>query len=95
MCAGLRAHPELMDFFDEELTIEWKSVLPVCRQCRAKGALPLARTRKKNGANNARRATRVRLTAPAPQAATDGDVPFTSTCDFDIYTTYKQHIIFR
>ena len=21
--------------------------------------------------------------------------PFTSTCDFDIYTTYKQHIIFR
>ncbi len=32
-------------FVDEELSIEWKSVLPVCRQCRAEGALPLAHTR--------------------------------------------------
>ncbi len=41
---------------DEVLTIEWKSVLPVCQQCRADGGLPLARTKKRNGASNGRRA---------------------------------------
>ena len=44
------------------LTIEWKSVLPVCQQCRAYGALPLARTKRRNGASNVQRAHRARLT---------------------------------
>ena len=43
----------------------------VCQQCCAQGALPLAHTKKRNGATNAHRAQRARLTAPAPQADVD------------------------
>ena len=58
-CAGLSG---AKGYVDEVLTIEWKSVLPVCHQCRANGALPLARTKRRNGASNGRRAERARLT---------------------------------
>ena len=56
------------------VTLEWKSVLLVCRQCRADGLLPLARTKRRNGAAIARRAQRVRLTTPTPQADVEGVV---------------------
>jgi hypothetical protein len=36
-------------------------VLPICPTCRADGALPLARTRRRNGAANERRVQRARL----------------------------------
>ena len=59
-CAGSSGANE---FGDEEVTIKWKSVVPaLCRQCRAEGALPLARTKRRNGVTIARRATLVRLT---------------------------------
>jgi len=49
-----------------------------CASCmppmRADGALPLDRTKRRNGAANARRAQRVRLTAPTLQADVDGVV---------------------
>ena len=61
--------------------MEWKSVLPVCQHCLAEGALPLARTKRRNVARNARRATRVRLTAPAPQAAVADDISLVEGSD--------------
>jgi hypothetical protein len=45
-CAGLSG---TKGFVDERLTREWKSVLPVCPTCRADGALPIARTKRRNG----------------------------------------------
>jgi hypothetical protein len=57
-------------FVDEELNVVWKSVLPVCQECRASGALPIARSRRGNGVHNAQRAQRRRLTALASQART-------------------------
>jgi len=53
-------------FVDEYSSIEWKSVLPICRDCRADGAIPLAQTKRRNGATHARRAQRDRLTSEAP-----------------------------
>ena len=50
-CAGSSGHE---GFIDEHLRGEWKSLLPVCQACRAKGALPLTRTRKRNGSARAR-----------------------------------------
>jgi len=58
-CAGSSGAKESID---EVLTIEWKSILPVCQQCCANGALPPARTKRRNGASNGRRASRARLT---------------------------------
>ncbi len=76
LCAYCAGSSGANGFVDEELTIEWKSVLPVCQHCRAEGALLLARTKRRNGGRNARRETRVRLTALAPQAAVaDGVSP--------------------
>ena len=46
---------------DEHLSIEWKSVIPVCRLCRAYGALPLAIYRKINGVATERRTQHTRL----------------------------------
>ena len=47
---------------DEHLSIEWKHVyIPVCRLCRASGALPLARSRTRNGVATERRTQRTRL----------------------------------
>ena len=58
-------------FVDEELNVVWKSVLHVCQECRASGALPIARSRRGNGVQNAQRAQRRRLAALASQARTD------------------------
>ncbi len=77
----VRAHPKLMEFVDEELTLKWKSVLLVCRRCRADGDLPLARTKRTNVATNARRAQRVRFRAPVPQADEDGVVSLVEGSD--------------
>ncbi len=46
---------------DENQTLEWRSVLPICTTCRVDGALPLVRTRRKNGHAYERRAQRARL----------------------------------
>ncbi len=51
LCAYCAGSSGANGFVDDELTIDWKSVLHVCRQCRAKGALPLARIKRRNGAN--------------------------------------------
>ena len=59
-CAGSSGSDGVID---EDLTREWKSVLPVCPTCRADGALPLARTRRRNGAANERRVQRARHVA--------------------------------
>ena len=45
-CAGTSGHE---GFVDEILREQWKSLLPVCQACRDEGALPLTRTRKRNG----------------------------------------------
>jgi hypothetical protein len=59
---------------DEELTQQWKSVLPICPACRAKGALSLVRSRRRYGAVNDRRAQRARLAAPPASLAPSEDV---------------------
>jgi hypothetical protein len=46
---------------DEKQTLEWRSVLPICTTCRANGALPLVRSRRRNGGAYERRAQRARL----------------------------------
>ena len=57
-------------FLDVDLTLEWKSVRPVCSTCRADGALPLVRTRRRNGEAKERRAQRACLvTHVAPQVS--------------------------
>ena len=70
--AKLCAYCEGADgFVDEELNVVWKSVLPICQECRASGALSIARSRRGNGVQNAQRAQHRRLTALASQARTD------------------------
>jgi hypothetical protein len=66
---------------DELLTIEWKSVLPICEDCRAHGgALTVARTIRRNGAANAQlHAHRDHLTANAPQTHVDVVTPMKAT----------------
>ena len=49
-CAGSSGHDGVVD---EHLREEWKSLLPVCQACRDDGALPLTRTRKRNGSAKA------------------------------------------
>lgn len=69
-CAGVSG---LSGFVDEELREEWKSLLPVCQTCRDDGALPLVRTRKRNGAARGKQAqtTRLRESASVQQAAAE------------------------
>ena len=73
LCAYCAGSSGAKGFIDDHLQIEWKSVLPVCEVCRADGALPLARTKRRNGEANARRAQRDQLTSPATQASVDCD----------------------
>ncbi len=57
-----------------DLTLEWKSVLPVRSTCRADGALPLGRTRRRNGEANELRAQRACLTTSvAPEVSGEGE----------------------
>jgi hypothetical protein len=65
LCAYCAGSSEAKGFLDEHLTIEWKSVLPICQQCRADGAIPLARTKRRNGEANGHRARRDRLMTAA------------------------------
>jgi len=73
LCAYCTGFSGAKGFIEDHLSIEWKSVLPVCQLCRADGALPLARTKRRNGEANARRAQRDQLTSPATQASVDCD----------------------
>jgi len=68
LCAYCAGSSGADGFIDEELIILWKSVLPVCQECRAAGALPIARSRTRNGALIDNRAKCRRLTSIASQA---------------------------
>jgi hypothetical protein len=64
LCAYCAGSSGSDGFVDEDLTREGKSVLSICTStCRVDGALPLARTRKRNGAANERCVHRARLKA--------------------------------
>ena len=67
-CSGSSGASE---FVDDHLSIEWKSLLPIYQDCRAHDALPLARTKRSNGAVNVHRAQHNRLTADDPRAHVD------------------------
>jgi hypothetical protein len=49
LCAYCAGSPRTEGYIDERSTQEWRSVLPVCPSCRAGGALPIARTKRRNG----------------------------------------------
>ncbi len=49
LCAYCAGSSGTKGYVDERLTQEWRSVLPVCPSCRADGALPIARTKRRNG----------------------------------------------
>ncbi len=68
LCAYCANSSGAKGFVDEHLTIQWKSVLPICQDCRAHGAIPLARAKRRNGAAYAQRAQCDLLTAEVPEA---------------------------
>ena len=74
-CAYCAGSSGAKGFVDENLTIEWKSVLPICQVCRADGAIPLARIKRRNGSANAKRAQRNLLTTNVSQAHGDDVTP--------------------
>jgi len=55
LCVYCAAGVNSKGYVDDELSVEWKSVLPVCKSCRDEGALLLVRSKKRNGSINARR----------------------------------------
>ena len=70
LCAYSARSSRAERFVDHHLNLEWKSVKTVCLECRAKGALPLVRTKRRNRASNEHRAQRARFVASvAPQAS--------------------------
>jgi len=68
MCAYCAGSSIADGVVDAELSIEWKSLLPVCPACRTDSALPLVISRRRNGSSHDSRAQRARLTSQAPQA---------------------------
>ena len=54
-------------------------MLHICHVCRADGAIPLARTKRRNGAANAQRAQRDLLTADVSQTHGDDIIPMEAT----------------
>jgi hypothetical protein len=56
------------------MRIIFKSALPMCPKCRAEGALPRARTKRRNGSSNESRAQRARLVAYVPPEASHEEV---------------------
>ena len=60
MCAYCADSSVAKGYVDEHLAAEWKSVLPICQNCRTYGAIPLARTKRRNGTAHAQRAQRDR-----------------------------------
>ena len=75
MCAYCASSFGLDGFVDAPLRDQWKALLPVCQECRDAGALPLARTRKRNSVARARRSETVRL---AKEARADREAPVES-----------------
>ena len=74
LCAYCAGSSGADGFVDEELNVVWKSVLHVCQECRANGALPIVRSRRRNDAHIDKRAQHRRLTAIARSQARDDDV---------------------
>ena len=54
-------------------------MLPICKDCRADGAIPLAWTKSRNGGANAKSTQRDRLIADLPQANVDVVYPLEAT----------------
>jgi hypothetical protein len=81
MCACCVSSSGLDGFVDAPLREHWKSLLPVCQDCRDAGALPLARTRKRNSATRARQtetaclAEEARAAREAPVERPEGTAP--------------------
>ena len=50
MCAYCAGSHGFEGTIDEDLYIEYKTVLPLCEVCRGLGALPVVKTRRRNGA---------------------------------------------
>ncbi len=70
LCACCDGSSGAARFVDHHLNLEWKSVLLLCLEFRAKGAFPPARTKGRNGVGDEHRAQRARLVASiAPQAS--------------------------
>ena len=74
LCAYCANSSGAKGFVDEHLSLEWKSVLLVCLECRAAGALPVARTKRSNGASNEHRSQRARVAASSSPQASNEDV---------------------
>ena len=68
LCAYCAGSSGANGIFDEMLSVEWKSVLLLCTSCAASGAIPLTRTRRRNGAANGQRAKRARQSVPSIEA---------------------------
>jgi biotin synthase-like enzyme len=79
MCAYCAGSSGAKGFVEEHLTIEWKRVLLICKDCRADGAITLARNKRRNGAANAKRIQRDRLINDVPQANVDVVSPLEAT----------------
>jgi len=82
LCAYCAGSSGANGFVDEHLIIEWKSVLHICQVCRADDAIPLARTKRRNGTTNAQRAQRDRCRcfgADVSQARRDDVTPMEVT----------------
>ncbi len=80
LCAYYASSSGAKGVFEEDRTIEWKSVLPICcKDCCAYGAIPLARTKRRNRAANAKRTQRDRCIADASQANVDMICPLEAT----------------
>jgi hypothetical protein len=69
LCAYCAGSSGAKGFIDDHVSIEWKSVLPVCEVSRVDSALPLARIKRRNREAIARRAERYRLTNRVPNNA--------------------------
>ena len=63
--------PEPRDLLKSTWSSSGRVVLPICKDCRADGAIPLARTKRLNGVANAKRTQCDRLIADVPKANVD------------------------
>ncbi len=67
---ALWCHPELCSYcagmngklyVDEELRVEWKSLLSVCKFCMDEDALPLVRSKRRNGSPQCEEESTIRM----------------------------------
>jgi len=78
LCACCAGASEATGVIDERVSLVWKIVLPICQQCHSSGALPIVRSRIRNGAGSEQRVQRPRLTTHASQAPGESyTTPFT------------------